>query len=121
MKAIHYPIIATIVACSAILTSSLVFAKSYDMEAIMKQGMKGDSSLFGKLKAGSATDAEKKELLEMFVSLAGHSPSKGEADSWKTKTTALKDAMQALVDGKGDLEAVKTAANCKSCHDAHRE
>lgn len=121
MKVIHYPILTTIMACCAILASSVVIAKTYDMESIMKDGFKGDGSLFGKLKAGSATAEEKKELLEMFVSLQGHSPSKGDAASWKEKTTTLKDAMQAFVDGKGDVEAVKKAANCKACHDVHRE
>jgi hypothetical protein len=64
---------------------------------------------------------QKKELLSLFVQLASATPPQGDAASWKSKTGALVQASEAVVEGKvGSGDALKRAANCKACHDMHK-
>lgn len=86
------------------------------MKAAMKKG-----GLCGKVAKGEATDAQKKELLDLFEAMAKATPPKGEAADWKTRTEKLVKAAQACVDGKDDgTTQLKSAANCKACHEAHK-
>jgi hypothetical protein len=56
-----------------------------------------------------------------FEDLAKANPPKGSPENWKTKTTALVDAAQAVVEGSaGSGAALKKAANCKACHETHK-
>jgi hypothetical protein len=89
------------------------------IKKVMKVAMKG--GLCKSVASGKATTDQKKELLALFQDLAKASPEKGDAGSWKMKTTALVDAAQATVDEKPGAGAqLKKAANCKACHDAHK-
>jgi hypothetical protein len=89
------------------------------IKAVMKEAMKG--GLHKKVVSGQASAAEKAELLKIYKEMANVSPEKGDAASWKSKTAALVAAAQAAVDGKGDSSALlKSAANCKACHAAHK-
>jgi surface antigen len=89
------------------------------IKKVMKAAMKG--GLCKKVADGKATPEQKKELLELFDSLAKATPPKGEEASWGTKTKALVDAAHGAVDGKTTASAqLKTAANCKACHDVHK-
>src|SRR5688572_23727293 len=45
--------------------------------------------LLSKIKDGSATDAEKKKLAELYVALHDNVPPKGSPESWKEKTEPL--------------------------------
>ena len=48
-------------------------------------------------------------------------PPKGDAESWKAKTAALKSAAEGVLKGeKGAEEALKKAANCAACHKVHK-
>src|SRR5437899_2930082 len=73
------------------------------IKLVMQKAMKG--GLCGKVASGKADDAEKKQLVEYFTALTKLEPPKGEADAWKTRTTALLDAAKA-----GDGAALKKAA-----------
>lgn len=87
----------------------------------MKAAFNKKSGLCGPVLAGKASAAQKKELLILFEDLAKANPPKGTAASWKTKTTALVDAAHAVAEGEaGSGAALKKAANCTACHDAHR-
>lgn len=103
------------------LLVNTVFAADYTLKAIMKDGIKADTSIYKKIEAGSATAEDKAAFLEMCKAMITLEPPKGDADSWKTKTEALVNAVQGVVDGKetatGDLKA---AINCKACHTAHK-
>jgi cytochrome c556 len=89
------------------------------IKKVMKVAMKG--GLCKSVASGKATKEQKKELLELFQNLAKAEPSKGDAESWKAKTEALVAAAQGAVDGKDGAGAqLKTASNCKACHDAHK-
>jgi hypothetical protein len=94
----------------------------YDIEAIMDKahGEKNDKIL-RKVLDGKASDAEKKELLELYTELGKNKPPKGSENSWKDKTKALVAASQEVVDGKGTGVAnLKKASSCGGCHKVHK-
>jgi len=89
------------------------------IEMVMKKCMKG--GLCKKVASGQASDAEKKELLKCFEAMAECKPPKGAPESWKKMTGALVAAAKLAVDGDASAgKALKTAANCKKCHKAHK-
>ena len=111
--------------CVAVSLVSLQAAEKaktkYSMEDIMKKGMKGDTSLLKKTMEGTASDADKKLLLDYVKDLAQHNPEKGDAASWKSKTAALIAATQKVAEGdKSALPKLKEASNCKACHSVHK-
>lgn len=85
----------------------------YTTAQVMAKAMKG--GLCTKVATGKASDAEKKELVELFEALAANTPPKGDAASWKEKTGALVAAAKS-----GDGAALKAAANCAGCHKVHK-
>ena len=88
-------------------------------KAAMKTCMKG--GLCKKVATGDGSAEDKAALLAAFTAMAAEKPPKGDADSWKAKTTALVKAAQLAVDGDaGAGAALKSAANCKDCHTAHK-
>ncbi len=105
-------------------TTALVAADDkpkYDIESIMKKAHDEKTGLYFKVVGGKATDAERKELVELYVELGKNKPEKGDAKSWKEKTDALFAAAKDEAAGKeGAVQGLQRAANCKACHDAHR-
>jgi hypothetical protein len=94
----------------------------YDIETIMKKAHDKDKGLLKKVVGEKATDAEKKELLELYVELGKNAPPKGGKDSWKKKTDALVTAAKEVVGDKKDgIAHLKKATNCMACHDVHKE
>jgi len=86
---------------------------------VMKIAMKG--GLCGKVAKGTASDEEKKQLVELFTSLSKNEPPQGDAKSWKNKTMALLNAAKKAADG--DEKAAKSLqklANCAACHKVHK-
>ena len=107
---------------SALLTGASRFVaddEEITISAVMKEAMKG--GLNKKVIDGDATAEDKERLLVLFKGLAANEPPQGDAESWKKKTTALVEAAEAAVKGDDKAPALlKSAANCKACHDAHR-
>jgi hypothetical protein len=92
---------------------------AYKISEVMQKAMKG--GLCGKVASGKASDAEKKELAAFFVALHANTPPKGDVESWKAKTAALKSAAEGVLKGeKGAEAALKKAANCAGCHSLHK-
>lgn len=125
MRKIKIVVSALATLCVAVSLISLQAAEKaktkYSMEDIMKKGMKGDTSLLKKTMEGTASDADKKLLLDYVKDLAQHNPEKGDAASWKSKTAALVAATQKVVEGdKSALPKLKEASNCKACHSVHK-
>jgi hypothetical protein len=88
-------------------------------KAVMKKCMKG--GLCKKVVMGQGTADDKAALLAAFTAMAAEKAPKGDAESWKTKTTALVKAAQLAVDGDaGAGAALKSAANCAACHKVHK-
>ena len=91
----------------------------HTIKEVMQKAMKG--GLCKKCASGEASDEEKKQLVELFESLAKNKPPKGEEASWKDKTKALLTAATGVAKGEGDgTKKLKAAANCKGCHDNHK-
>ena len=89
---------------------------------VMKDHFKGDTSDIKKATKGELSKDEATKLLAALKSLSPAKPSKGDEASWKEKTAALVLAGEKLEKGDADAgAAVKAAANCKACHDVHRE
>lgn len=93
-----------------------------DLHAIMKDGHKGRTSLAAKAKKGEATQDELKILIGMYLAMEKLEPHKGDAASWKEKTTKLTAAaINVFAKTEGSLDAYSKAVNCKACHDVHKE
>lgn len=93
----------------------------YTTEQIMEQGFKGKESPAARVGKGEGSAADFQLLAELTASLPFNAPPKGDAASWKEKSTALAKAGKGLAAGKaGALDAWKAAANCKACHTAHK-
>jgi hypothetical protein len=89
------------------------------IKTAMKEAMKG--GLCKNVAEGKASPDEKKKLVELFKGMLEAKPPKGDEGSWKEKCEALVKAAEAAVAGKSDASAqLKTAANCKACHDVHK-
>jgi hypothetical protein len=78
-------------------------------------------NLDNKVIDGKATEAEKKELLDLYTKLSKSDPPKGKADAWKERTGELVASLKAVYKGKEKaVERFERARDCKSCHAAHR-
>lgn len=96
-------------------------ATKRDIETVMKEAMKGESSLHKKVATGKGSKEDAAKLLDYVKSLPAESPPAGSAESWKEKTGTLIAAVQAVVDGKpGATNTLQTAGNCKACHNEHK-
>src|SRR5262245_1194218 len=85
----------------------------YDIESIMEKAHDKENGLYQKVLKGKASDAEKKELVELYTELAKNKAPKGDAKSWKDKTDALVAAAKEVADGKAaGVKDLQKAANC---------
>jgi len=116
----------SIIFFSAILCAA-VFPLSADdheiIEKVMKEGLKGDTSLCAKVVGGTATDEEIKTLTELVQTMKGTEAPKGDQAEYDTKVGALIAAIEAIQGGNKSPEAIeawKKASNCKGCHSAHK-
>lgn len=91
------------------------------IETVMKDVMKGDTSLHKKVSGGKGTPEDAAKLLDYYKSLPAETPPEGDAASWKEKTAKLIAAAQDVVDKKPDAAStLATAGNCKACHNIHK-
>ncbi|MEX2188636.1 MAG: hypothetical protein WD875_17645 [Pirellulales bacterium] len=91
----------------------------FPVKVIMAKCMK--SGLCKKVADGKASAEETKTLVAMLSELPKNKAPKGDADSWKTKTAAVAEAVKAVAEGKeGAGAALAKAANCAACHKEHK-
>jgi hypothetical protein len=100
------------------VTSEAQDAPKHTIKVVMQKAMKG--GLCGKVASGKATDDEKKLLIELFEALHAHKPPRGDEASFKEKAKALLDGAKAAAEDSKKGGALKKAANCKACHEAHK-
>ena len=94
----------------------------HTVKQVMEKAMspKGDK-LNKKVLSGKATDEEKLQLLDLYISLAENDAPKGDQVSWEVLTnSAMAAAAKVAVGREGAMEELKAATNCKKCHDAHK-
>jgi cytochrome c556 len=98
--------------------TNLAGEKKIETKEVMKKAMKG--GLAKKVGEGKASDAEKKELVQLFTALAANTPAKGNADNWKKQTAVLVEAAKKSAAGDADgqkaLLAATNGAACAACH-----
>ncbi len=123
MRLVKYIVLASV----AVLTLAGVGVyqaaedKALDIETIMDKAHKGRNSLYKQVSGGKGTAEQKEELLRLYTDLGKNKPPKGSESDWKKRTDALVSATKDVVaDKPGSLNALKRAANCKACHDAHK-
>ncbi len=91
----------------------------HSIKDVMKRAHKG--GLLEKVLKGDATQEDKLELLDHYVSLTENKPPKGEAESWADKTNAVVvAAAKVVVDRDDGSELLKKATNCMACHSNHK-
>jgi cytochrome c2 len=99
-------------------------AKEDPIEKVMKafhKAPKGTDPICKKALEGKASPEELKKLVAGYKVLTTAKPPKGDAASWKEKTTKLLAAAQDLEKGGADAAAkYKAAVDCKACHSVHK-
>ena len=74
--------------------------------------------LMKKVQGGSASDEEKKQLLDLYIDMMEGEPKKGDKAEWKTIAGATVVSTAKVVLGReGALDELKKTTDCKSCHD----
>ena len=94
----------------------------HTVKQVMGKAMspKGDK-LNKKVLSGEASDKEKLELLDLYISLTENDPPSGDKASWNKFTSkAAMAAAKVAVGREGATDELKAATNCKKCHDAHK-
>lgn len=92
----------------------------HTIKEVMKQQKKG--GLLPKVLSGEASDDEKKQLLDMYISMLEAKPPKGEMGSWQKLAGASALAAAKVVVGReGALDELKKSGGaCAACHKAHK-
>lgn len=93
----------------------------HTIKEVMKH-QKGKDSLFAKVVSGEASDDQKKELLDLYISMLEAKPPKGEMDSWQKLAGASALAAAKVVVGREGAvdELKKSGGACAACHKAHK-
>ena len=113
-----------VVATQLVATQSLVAADDdakpkHTIKEVMKIGHK--DGLLKKVLGGDASDDEKKQLLDLYVSMVENRPSKGDMESWvKLAGGSVLAAAKVVTGREGSIAELKEATNCKACHSAHK-
>ena len=120
MSVLFRGLIAGVVVVMLAFTAMLAAEEAkHSIKEVMKYAHK--EGLLKKVASGQGTKADAEKLVELYKSLGPNKPPKGDAESWKTKTTVLVEAAQEVVDGKPGASAkLEKAANCMECHKAHK-
>ena len=113
-----------ILAAGAVLAwmgSAAAMTQTSSVHDIMEAANEGKNSLYDRVSGGKSTAEEARKLADLYQPLPGLKPPKGDAKSWKEKSTALAAAAKDVADKKsGAVEKLKAAANCKTCHSVHK-
>jgi hypothetical protein len=108
-----------LLACSNAREADEKDGSKHTVKEIMKLAHK--SGLIKKAILGTATPAEKKGLVELYIELSQDTPAKGSAESWKQLTAALVQSakdVEAVKPGSG--LALRKAVDCDTCHKIHK-
>ncbi len=103
---------------------SLIAAEpKYSIDEVMKKLHKPkNDNVFSRVVAGKGTPEERKMVVEYYSALVDAKPEKGDVKDWQKVTTGIIAAAKAAEGGDAKaLASLKTAVNCKSCHDTFRD
>ena len=115
-------VIFTALCVSMVAIGNLGFAQEkHKMSEVMKKGFKADNGPFKNAVAGKASADDLKLLKSYITTMVAYKPKRGDAGSWREKTSALVAATKALASGdKSAAATLKKAGDCKACHKAHK-
>jgi len=100
---------------------ALLTTQAGSVHDVMEAANEGKPSLYDRVIGGKGTPEEARKLSDLYQALPGLKPPKGDAKSWKERTSALAVAAKEVVDRKtGAVEKLKVTANCKACHSVHK-
>jgi hypothetical protein len=81
----------------------------------------GGKSLRERVIAGDASDEEKTQLLDLYISLLENDPPRGDAEAFHKKAGAVALAAARIVVGReGAGQELARATNCAACHRDHK-
>jgi cytochrome c556 len=123
MKKTNILILAAISMLATVAFNSFAAGDKEDstISKTMKAHFKGDTSDIKKAAKGELSKDEVAKLVTAVKALSSEKPPEGDAADYKKKNDALVAALEKLASGaEGAGAAVKEAANCKACHEAHK-
>ena len=87
------------------------------VKEVMKIAHKKDG-LHKKILGGTASDEEKKQLLDLYLDMVDGEPKKGDKAEWKIQASAaMASAAKVMLGREGAIDELKKTSDCKSCHD----
>ena len=92
----------------------------HTIKDVMTKALKGNK-LNKKVLSGKASNEEKLELLDLYISLVENKPPKGDVASWQKFSGAAALAAAKIAVGREDgLKELEAATKCANCHKAHK-
>jgi hypothetical protein len=96
-------------------------APKYTIKEVMTKAHGKKNNLVKKLAQGTATDEDKRNLIEYYEALTKNEPPRGELKDWKERTEELLAAARVAVKGdKNDFPRLRKAVDCDACHNVHK-
>ncbi|MCY2984688.1 MAG: hypothetical protein NTY15_13780 [Planctomycetota bacterium] len=87
------------------------------VKEVMKIAHDKEAGILKKILSGGASDAEKKQLLDLYIDMAEGEPKKGDKAEWKIAASAAALSAGKVVLGReGAIEELTKTSDCKACH-----
>ena len=87
----------------------------YEIREVMKKAM-AKGGLVSRVAEGTATAAEKKQLVELFIALHANTPPRGDVSKWQRVTNDLVAIARSVEKGEAGGEKLVKVINCNACH-----
>lgn len=85
------------------------------IKEVMKLAHK--DGLHKKVLSGGASDAEKKQLLDLYIDMLEGTPAKGDKAEWPMVAgAAVVSAAKVVLGREGAIEELTKTSDCKGCH-----
>ncbi len=111
--------VASSVVGSALSSAPVAAPPQNSIKEVMKLAHK--DGLLKKVVDGEATDAEKQQLLDLYIDMLEGTPEKGEQTEWLMAAgRSVVAAAKVVVGRDGAVDELKEATNCKACHDVFK-
>ena len=99
----------------AVTNNLLAPATTKTIKEVMKIAHK--DGLMKKVQGGSASDEEKKQLLDLYIDLLEGEPKKGDKAEWKIAAGAtVVSAAKVVLGREGATDELKKTTDCMACH-----
>ncbi len=91
----------------------------HEIKQVMQEAHK--KGALKKVLGGAASQQEKLELLDLYISLVENEPPKGDLESWHRLAGGVALAAAKVAVGRdGATAELKQATNCGACHKVHK-